>query len=248
MSSQSCTAITTKGTQCRCHSVKGRNVCWKHLSNVSNIVHASPVLPIVNINSIIFSSDDVPETCCQWKNKYGEYICNHDANSGYKFCEHHYAKFNRFYGIFKYLLQLCNLYVQEGATFDSFMKLFLNLVKFVTKYKELLVNCSMDTSTKIFIAKYHQTLETIMYGSINRNLKFHKKSKPIEFYIAEMLKYKSDIITLQVDLQIKKSQKELVSNTIKIQKLSEIYVKSNMKDICPVICRGIDKNILSFIV
>jgi hypothetical protein len=106
----------------------------------------------------------------------------------------------------------------------------------------------MDTSTKIFIAKYHQTLETIMYGSINRNLKFHKKSKPIEFYIAEMLKYKSDIITLQVDLQIKKSQKELVSNTIKIQKLSEIYVKSNMKDICPVICRGIDKNILSFIV
>jgi len=128
------------------------------------------------------------------------------------------------------------------------MKEFLNLVKFVIKYKELLVNCSMDTSTKIFIAKYYDTLETITYGKIHRNLKFNKKSTPIRVYIVEMLKFKYDIMTLQVELQIKKSRSELVSNTIKIQKLSEIYVKSNSKDICPVICRGIEKNILSFIV
>ena len=63
-----------------------------------------------------------------------------------------------------------------------------------------------------------------------------------------MLKFKFDIVNLEVELQIKKSRSELISNSIKIQKLSEIYIKSNSKDICPVICRGIDKNILSFIV
>lgn len=247
MSSKVCSAITSNGVQCCGSSMKSKDVCWKHIPNNSNIIHSLPVLPIVNPSDITFSSENVQSSCCQWKNKYGEYVCKNEGNN-YKFCEFHFEKFNYFYGIFKRLLQICNSYIQEGVTFDSFMKEFLNLVKFVIKYKELLVNCSMDTSTKIFIAKYYDTLETITYGKIHRNLKFNKKSTPIRVYIVEMLKFKYDIMTLQVELQIKKSRSELVSNTIKIQKLSEIYVKSNSKDICPVICRGIEKNILSFIV
>ena len=212
---------------------------------MSSKVHFLPALPVVVPSSITFSSDCIPSTCCQWKNKYGEYVCKHEVVN-YKFCEHHYPKFNRFYGILKHLTEIYIEYVEENFIVPSF-KILLNLINYVLKYKELLVNCSMNHFTKILTKKYWYILEKLQCEKIHRNFKFHK-SKTIDFYINEMLKFKFDIVNHEVELQIKKSRSELISNSIKIQKLSEIYIKSNSKDICPVICRGIDKNILSFIV
>jgi hypothetical protein len=117
------------------------------------------------------------------------------------------------------------------------------------KHKEKFVYYSMNKIIQSAIIKHNE----ILLAFININvtplaLVIHKNSIPITQHINKMKKLKNVLNTIRVNEQIENSRKELINANINIHMLSEIYIKTNSKDICPVFCKGIDKNILSFVV
>jgi hypothetical protein len=108
----------------------------------------------------------------------------------------------------------------------------------------------MDKFSHISINKVNDFINTFSTGFVNINLVMCKNSVPCEIHIQNLLKLKEKIKSILVEDQIKKARNEIVSNSIKIFKLSEIYVKEseNSNKMYSVISKGIDKHILSFII
>ena len=152
----------------------------------------------------------------------------------------------------KKIVEIGEKYKRQQNTIDSYMKLIYNLVKLSIKYKEYFVNFQFDGLLKSIIRMFKTNIEYLSQNHTNLTspLTFHNKSKPIENCINNFIEYKNEMKMFFSDIQIKKAKSEIVSNVIKIHKLSEIYLKQSeiSNEIMPVICKGIDQKILSFIV
>ena len=242
MSSKFCNAITSSGRSCRNSHIKDEKYCYQHKKS-PNIFHGKPA---IKFNDISFNNNKIGK--CTFKNKYGEYICNCNKTK-YRLCLEHTLSLTKFTSTISKLLNLLSIYRIQRYTLDSFMKLYLNLINYMIKHKEKFVYYSMNNVIQSAILKHNE----IMLAFINRNitplaLVVHKNSIPITQHINKMNELKSILNTLHVNEQIENSRKELINANINIHMLSEIYIKTNSKDICSVFCKGIDKNILSFVV
>jgi len=227
--------------------MKDEKYCYQHKNKFSSkiIIHDKPAL---KYNAISFLEKKKIVGKCQFKNKYGEHACNceHDIKN---FCKLHASELLKFSGTVKKLLNLLTFYKLERYTLDSFMKLYLNLYKYMIKHKEKFVIFSMHNFVDIIIEKNNQIISDI-FSRKTYSLIIHKKSTLIIQHINKLFKLKSELRSILIPAQIEQAKKELINTNINIHMLSEIYIKKseNSNEKFPVFCKGIDKHILSFVI
>lgn len=214
--------------------------------NQSCIVHIKPTSELV---PIVFNDKHV-ENCCQFKNKFGEFVCNEKIKKYSEFCEKHFdISFDlkhKFYKIINTLLKK-----ENSTTIDDFMNIFYGIYNCFFKHRELFICFSANKTfikfTNLMVEKLILFRNKLM-SSKKLSLKIHKKSMPIEYHLeklSELLEKSNEIL---INKQIDKARTSLIANNIKINKLSEIHlrIQPNSNDIRSVISKGIDKKILSF--
>jgi hypothetical protein len=253
MSSQSnskcCDAITLKGRNCRNYAIKGEKWCYQHKKKLSSklIVHTAPV---VEFSPVSFSNYRPSQNVCCFRNKFGEHVCTENV-SKQKWCEFHQINIYKFKATIHKLTKLAAKYKSEHRTLDTFVKLLDNITNFILKYKEYIVNYSLDAFVQNFCI--------ILTNNINTySGDFWVVTSPLvvlnEFglgvYIQKLITIRSKLVNLNSNRMIRQVRHEKISNNIKINKLSEICLKKSetSNEIIPVFSKGIDKHILSFIV
>lgn len=257
MSSQSvcCKSQTAKGTKCRRNISTGEIYCFQHRSihtEQSNIIHT---VPAYEFSPISFLNDN-PYNCCNFKNEYGEFICKEEKINK-NFCTEHEKLSKKLKSDIIKIIHKCYEKLQSNSprnTFDSTMKLFYGIINYVIFHKKTFVSLSHDKKMteyiNMLIDKISYFITVSQRVCLPSNMHVFKKSLSRKYHVNKLIEYKSKMNDIFPTIQIEKARKLLVSNSIKVHKLSEIYIKNTPNDIqpCPVFCKGIDKKILSFIV
>ena len=225
----------------------------------SSIIHGFSVLPSVKFNFsfegtsmlpiINMDTNEKPQfnpsNCC-FKDKYDNYCCENNHSEKSKFCKEHNELLVNFKLKLTKILNILDDCKYNNYTLDSYMKCLFNFFSCCFKHKELLVNFSLERLENVIVNKYYEHLVAIINENITNLLIIYNKSISFEKHLSNLLKIEQKIKSLNVKRQIQTANHTLISNKIKIQKLSEIYVKTNSYTILPVICKGIDSKILSF--
>jgi hypothetical protein len=220
----------------------------------SYIVHKVPAFSLI---PIVFNDEPVSEECCNYKNKFGEYVCNKSKIEG-KFCIDHNLILTIFKQTANKLIQIGNNYKNQLHSLDSFMKLFYNMINYFFVNREYFVNFSNDQSiyrlNNIIIQKLIQLRTSLInytYNSnnISNNLKILKNSLPLNYHINKLAELQDKINDTIINVQINKARESLISNNIKLFKLSEIQLKTTHETnkSCVIITKDIKDKILSFI-
>jgi hypothetical protein len=200
-------------------------------------------LPIINLDTNEKSQHNPIN--CHFKNKYGEFCCKQNYSNQSKLCKEHTEFLYKYRSNMVKILDIIEECKDNNYTLDSYMKCLLNFFNYCFKHKEKLVNFSLEKLEQIIVSKYYEHFCSLINEDIHDNLVIHSKSISFEKHINNLLKIEQKIKDLKIKKQIELSNHMLISNKIKIQKLSEIYIKIN-SDSFPVICKGIDSKILSF--
>jgi hypothetical protein len=245
-----CDAITSKGINCRNYHMKGDKFCYVHkLKQSKLIVHTSPV---VQFQEIVFANNQPSEGTCTYKNKYGEIICSHSKSLHSKrFCQEHCDMVDPFARTIRKMLDLVSFYKENYFTMDSFFKLVGHMAAFMIKHKHIIVAFSLgDMIDNMLTYMINENITSLMTGNFFSNLVYHSGSKPFGFYINMLFKLRKDLLLIREHVQIETARNTLISNNIKIHKLTEICLKKQetSTEILPVFSKGIDKHILTFIV
>ena len=227
----------------------------------SSIFHGLSVLPSVKLNFLfegtstlpIINMDDIDvnklwfnsRNCC-FKDKYGHFCCRNDHSEKSNFCKEHNDLLLKFKRITHKILNVLDDCKNNNYTLDSYMKCLFNLFNYLFKHKGLLVSFSLERLENVIVSKYYEHLMAIIDEHISIDLVIYNKSISYEKHLSNLLKIEQKIKGLNVKRQIETAKHRLISNKIKIQKLSEIYIKTNSNTVLPVICKGIDSKILSF--
>ena len=243
--SQCCDSLTLKGRNCRNYRMRDSKWCFQHHKKFSknNIVHT---VPFVQFQPIVFSQHIPSPTCCQYRNKFGEFVCNNDKVFT-KFCQEHTEKISTFAGTLRKLLELTKYYKDNNYTVDSFLKLMTNVCFFFLKNNDLIVSFDLSKLLAALINIVDENIMTFRHNIFTTQLVIHRKSKPFSDIIRVLLGLRDQLLDIRPQIQIYRSRDILVSNNIKVNKLTEICLKQNEKNV-PVFSKGIDTHILKFIV
>lgn len=215
----------------------------------SCIVHIKPTSELV---PIVFNNNIVSDSCCKFKNKYGEFVCNEERKHEH-FCDKHFEISSNLDNRFVKLISKWVVTRTSNTTIDTVMNIFYGIFNYVFKHRELIVCLSANQRfmnlTNVIVEKIIIFRNTFMSNKpLASNIKIHKKSLSREYHLNKFseLLFKSNEIV--ISKQIDKARTSLVANNIKINKLSEIHLRTqpNSNDIRSVISKGIDKKILSF--
>ncbi|NDG65185.1 MAG: hypothetical protein EBY29_17250 [Planctomycetes bacterium] len=249
-SSMFCDAITSNGVNCRNYHMKGDKFCYTHKMKQSKlIVHTSPV---VQFQEIVFNDNQPAEETCTFKNKYGERICSHTkAFHSKRFCQEHCYIIEPYVRTISKMLELVSFYKENNFTLDSFFKLVGHMAAYFLKHKHLVVAFSLgDMLNNMLTYMINENITSLMTGNFMSNLVYHNGSKPFGFYINMLFKLRKQLLQIREHVQIETARDTLVSNNIKMNKLTEIHLKKQetSTEILPVFSKGIDKHILKFIV
>lgn len=238
MSSQ-CASITLKGQRCK-RNTEGK-LCFQHKHNIVHSIHALKFIPIV------FSQSWYSNGCCRFKNKFGEFVCNEkEYERGKCYCHEHNKIILKFQTVIIKLLDIAFIYKVNRVTIHSYYKLFKNICLFLLKYKNVIVSFNYNKIINAFIKVIDEHIMDLSFR--NESITFSNyKSESYSFYIDEFRDLRKKIISLNETTQIQRERDILVSNNIKIHKLTEIYI--NQSDtLQAVFSKGIDRHILKFIV
>lgn len=262
MSSQSmsnrCSCITVKSKRCKNYSMKGTNMCYVHKSKQNGkdkqkdeqyekqrIIHTTQSVIIKHIE---FNDEDCDENKCQYRNKYGEYICKEtkeDTEQNNKFCAHHNVKRMKYITTMRNFIDLAQHYRNHHFTLVSYMKYIDHMFRFVVKYKEYFVNYTIDSLIDAIRTMCNKNATALIFNYPTQLSLYKKEHSSV--YIAKFDEIEKTVNKLRSHLQIRENRISLISNNIKINKLTEIH--SVVKDeVIPVFSKGIDQKILSFIV
>ena len=244
--SQCCDSLTLKGRNCRNYRMKNSKWCFQHHKKFSNnnIVHTAP---FVQFQPIVFSQHIPSSLTCQYRNKFGEFVCKNEKSCN-KFCQQHNEKFAPFVTTLKKLLNLTQYYKDNHYTVDSFFKLMTNVCFFFLKYKDLIVSFDLSKLLETLINIIDDNIMTFSYQIyITSQLVIHRKSVSFSDIIRVLLGLRNQLLDIRPQIQIYRSRDILVSNNIKVNKLTEICLKQDEKNV-PVFSKGIDSHILKFIV
>ena len=247
--SNCCDAITIKGRNCRNYAIKGKKWCYRHNKKFSSklIVHTEPV---VEFTPVSFSNYRPSQNVCCFRNKFGEYVCTKNV-SKHRWCEFHNININKYKLTITKLTSLAAKYKTERRTLHAFVKLLDHIINFIFKYKEYIVNYSLNAFVQQFVTILTSNINTY---SCDDWFVFSQLLVLNEFgigvYIQKMILMRSKLENLNSNTMISQFRHEKISNNIKINKLSEICLKKSetSNEILPVFSKGIDKHILSFIV
>lgn len=243
--SQCCDALTVKGHNCRNYAMRDSKWCFQHHKKFSNnnIIHTSP---FVQFQPIVFSQHIPSPTTCQYRNKFGEFVCKNEKSCN-KFCQEHNEKFAPFVATLRKLLNLTKYYKDNHYTIDSFFKLMTNVCFFFLKHKDLIISFDLSKLLETLINMVDDNIMTFSHQIFTTQLIIHNKSKPFGIIIRVLLGLRDQLMDIRPQIQIYRARDILVSNNIKVNKLTEICLKQNEKNV-PVFCKGIDTHILKFIV
>lgn len=233
--------MSSKTIQCQEKKEKNEQSC---------IVHIEPTSELV---PIVFNNNRVSDSCCKFKNKYGEFVCNEERKEDEHFCDKHFEISFNLRDKFKKIMTKWVIIRKSNTTIDTVMNIFYGLFNCFFKHRELIVCLSENQTfmnlTNIIVEKIIIFRNTFMLNKpLASKIKIHKKSLSREYHlnkVSELLLKSNEIV---ISKQIDKARTSLVANNIKINKLSEIHLRTqpNSDDIRSVISKGIDKKILSF--
>ncbi len=245
--------VTKKGKKCRRNATKGEiycHQCQEKKEPMTSLVHIKPSYKFV---PVVFNDAIVSDSTCKYKNKYGEFVCTEERKGDY--CDEHNIKYKKFYSLMLRLVRKFRTMNDTETTFDAIMNIFYNIYNCMYVHREWLVNFSQTKAIKTVNSIMSNKLAQFLHDfttdvQISSNLRRYKKSLPMEYHINKIKELQNLSNDMLIDVQISKSRNSLISNNIKIHKLSEIYIrnKSDDKQPCSFISKGIDKKILSFIV
>jgi hypothetical protein len=257
-----CQSKTSKGTKCRRFVSNGEIFCFQHHQEHKEpiIEHKEPIKPtnIVHVkpacvfSPVEFKLNGVSDSCCRYKNKYGEFACNDERKHSH-FCNEHHNICHKFKRIIAHLTRVCREMLITPHAVDSFLKVFYNMFNYFHINREYLVNFSSDSTIERIQIEINRKIfnfkQSLINGSFSNNLRIYKNSLGLKYHIDKLgyLEKKSNDIIIGV--QIKNARESLISNNIKIHKLSEIHlrIKPDSNQLFAVISQGLDKKILSFI-
>lgn len=246
--SKRCDANTIKGRKCRNYSIKGEKLCCIHKKQLSSklIVHTAPV---VKFQPIVFSQHIPSQHTCQFKNKFGEFVCNNETKDC-KFCDEHNEIVMPFLDTLRRLLDLAKFYKDNHYTVDSFFKLVNNTGMFMIKHKDIIVSFSLSSLVENILKFVDENITQLTRSYFITSLTTYRNSKSNGFFMNMMFDLRAKLFNIRKHVQIEKARDLIVSNNIKINKLTEICLKQseNSTQLIPVFSKGIDKNILKFIV
>jgi hypothetical protein len=219
--------------------------CFQHHKKLSNnnIIHTSP---FVQFQPIVFSQYIPSPTTCKYRNKFGEYVCKNEKFCN-KFCQEHAEKFAIFSATLRKLLNLTKYYKDNNYTIDSFFKLMTNVCFFFLKHKDLIVSFDLSKLLETLINMVDNNIMSFSHQIFTTQLIVHHKSKPFDIIIRVLLGLRDQLMDIRPQIQIYRARDILVSNNIKVNKLTEICLKQDEKNV-PVFSKGIDTHILKFIV
>jgi hypothetical protein len=250
-----CSGVTLNGKNCN-RNVSKHMYCYQHLNQ--SIKHGVPMFQQINIERIKsdFESNSINncELKCTKRNKYGEYICKEQPilENKYILCKKHMLECKKFYTTLNRIVasNVLNVPYNE-VSLDRKLKLYIHLTSFIIKHREenLVYEDSMISG---FISSIRETLSGLSLSLYNSNkrsnpTKLRKQNKSYKYYKEKLENHITRLESCFSEVIIKKNRDTLVSNSIKIQKISECYVKIE-NTYLPVICKGINEKILSFIV
>lgn len=248
-----CKGITLKGKQCNRLISKTKVYCFQHINQL--IKHGVPVIQPIDIDFIRETIENNSELLshCTKRNKYGEYICKEKCVSVYiKRCDKHSLEFLKFHDDLKKIQKSSKLNVTYfHVSYDRKFKLYNHLVNYLKKHREHLFYTG-DKLVTNFISSLKGSLECLSISLYESNyftvpFKLRKQNKSYEYYKSKFELHISELEKLIPSVQIRKNIDIFISNSIKIQKISECYVKFG-NSYFPVICKGINEKILSFII
>jgi len=246
-----CNGITLKGKRCN-RIVSEKMYCFQHLHQ--SIHHSSPVIGNVDINLIKTTIEDnsKPVTHCSKRNKYGEYTCKEQCVTGYKCCEKHNLEYSKLMSTLKNItnINVMNLSYYQ-VSLDSKLKTYYHLVNYIKKHSEKILYFNDEVIVTLInsIKKTQKTLSNNFYVSNHFliPIKLRRQNKSYQYYKSKLELYISELENHIPSIQIKRNIDTFISNSVKLQKVSECHVKVG-NVILPVICKGINEKILSFIV
>ena len=248
-----CKGITLKGKQCKRLVFKNKVYCFQHINQ--SIKHGVPVIQPVDINFIkeTIENKSKPIMQCIKRNKYGEYICKEQwVSESRKCCEKHNSEFIKFHGDLKRILDTnINHISYYHASYERKLKTYHHIVNYMRKHKEKILYLS-DEAMFALVNSVKTTLSALSEELYKSNyflvpFKIRRQNKSYEYYKSKLELYISELESYTPSVQIKKNIDILMSNSVKLQKVSECYVKVENSHL-PVICKGINEKILSFIV
>jgi len=251
MSSKTCNGITLKGKKCNRNVSKNNMYCFQHINQ--SIKHYTPAIQPINIVSIREKiKNNSKDSHCSKKNKYGEYICKEQCVPNSKNCEKHNLEFIELSKDLKRIFNSSKINVSYyHVSLDRKFKIYEHMVNYMKKHKEKIIYLG-DKPINAFIDSIKGSLNVLsneLYESNHflKPWKLRKQNKNYEYYKSKLELHISELQSIIPSVQIKKNIDTFVSNSIKLQKVSECYVKFGNSHL-PVICKGINEKILSFIV
>lgn len=225
-----CSLSTIKGKSCRNYAIKGTDTCHVHKPKNKKT------------SKQISFKESHKEDLCAYRNKYGEYFCN---NEKYKhdFCKDHYK-------ICKIYVVTCNRMIEilknVSMCVNTYEKIWKNFANFFVVHKEWLIALHCVDNIKVLIKALTDNIE-IFKKTRSHPFRTHKKSISIDKLIKTLTNIKTTMIELLPEKQIKQNRSLLVSNNVKIDKLTHINVHVKER-VLPVVSNDIKNKILSYIV
>jgi hypothetical protein len=210
--------------------------------NITSIVHCVPTIQKISLCNL---SSDRPNKCI-YRNIYGEYTCQNEIHK-VSYCKIHNIECKKYSdSLIAMIENLVTLQRQNNANLSNYVDLYISLIDFIIKNKEIHVKYSLYKIIDTTRMKFHEGIESLSNRNIGPNW-VGLCDFTLELNIKKMKEAAQKFSLVDIDNIVKNAQNELISNSIKIQKISEIRIKNTNNELLAPISKGIDSLIMSFI-
>lgn len=252
MSLEKCSGLTIQGKKCN-RSVSNKMYCYQHVNqSISYLINS--IQPI-NIGLIKqkFISNSICDTECRKRNEYGEYTCKQPRHTQSILCHEHYTEMKKVCNTANHLSNIVkkNANSIHIVSYHKNFMMYCHLVNFIVVNKKKFIYYIGDPPILAILDSCKNNISGIQSGLNLSNrispVKLRKQNRDYTYY---KMKYEQIIIKLNLcipSIQIEKNRNSFISNSIKLQKISNVYINTN-NNILPVFCKGINEKVLSYIV
>jgi hypothetical protein len=252
MSLEKCSGLTIQGKKCN-RTVSNKMYCYQHINQ--SISYSMNSIQPINIELIKqkFISNNTCDTECKKRNEYGEYICKQPRHTESILCHEHYTEMKKVCNTVNHLSNIIkkNANSMHIVSYHKNFMMYCNLVNFIVVNKKKFIYYIGDKPILAFLNSSINNISGIQNGLNLSNritpVKLRKQNRDYTYY---KMKYEQIIIKLNLcipSIQIEKNRNSFISNSIKLQKISNVYININNK-ILPVFCKGVNEKILLYIV
>jgi len=255
MSSQNvskCQGQTQKGTPCKRNALKCSQFCYQHQTvspsqkikierTESNIIH--------HCRSHQFKHKHIkkhPKYECCFRNTCGDYVCK-NVRFSVLFCEQHKKQSDEFAKtINEYDKEMNKIRNEPIINFEKLIDFSINFYTFLILNKHSLVHLHRKEKVNDWIELFK-----IIKKNRDTSTSRYLMKPPVLTKFDILMNMESEINALDVDKQIKFAKKNIKKESIKLNMLSEIYIKDpqpQSTQLQSVFNNDINSKILSFII